>query len=184
MQHNVLADCPNKQMWRNSFSMSTGRRNTLAGQIAEHLVCAELAKRDLLTTTFSGNVPQFDVLATDASCRTVPIQVKASRGSKWPSNAKIWMDIELDPETGTQIYQGPAQLPTPELVYVCVSLEEAGSQKRAAFSFFLWKICRRSAFSVTQTGWARRSGSALETPSRLTFATKLQTSCHLKTIGR
>ena len=125
--------------------MSRGRRNTLAGQIAEHLVCAELAKRDLLTTTFSGNVPQFDVLATDASCRTVPIQVKASRGSKWPSNAKIWMDIELDPETGTQIYQGPAQLPTPELVYVCVSLEEAGSQKRDRFFVLtmedLQKIC-------------------------------------------
>jgi hypothetical protein len=132
-------------MWRNSFFMSTGRRNTLAGQIAEHLVCAELAKRDLLTTTFSGNVPQFDVLATDASCRTVPIQVKASRGSKWPSNAKIWMDIELDPETGTQIYQGPAQLPIPELVYVCVSLEEAGSQKRDHFFILtmedLQKIC-------------------------------------------
>jgi hypothetical protein len=32
--------------------MSRGRRNTLAGQIAEHLVCAELAKRDLLATAF------------------------------------------------------------------------------------------------------------------------------------
>jgi len=58
------------------------------------------------------------------------------------------MDIELDPETGTQIYQGPAQLPTPELVYVCVSLEEAGSQKRDRFFVLtmedLQKICIQS----------------------------------------
>jgi hypothetical protein len=101
--------------------MGRGRRNTLAGQIAEHLVCAELARRDLLATTFSGNVPQFDVLATDESCLTVPIQVKASRGSKWPTNAKIWMDLELDPGIGKQIYRGPAKLTTPSS-YTCVCI--------------------------------------------------------------
>ena len=140
--------------------LSRGRRNTLAGQIAEHLVCAELARRDLLVTTFSGNVPHFDVLATDESCRTVPIQVKAFRGSKWPSNAKIWMDIELDLETGRQIYQGPAHLTTPELVYVCVSLEEAGSQKRDRFFVLtmqdLQKICiERYTAWMGQKEWKR-----------------------------
>jgi hypothetical protein len=54
--------------------MSTGRLNKLAGQIGEYLVCAELGRRGLIATPFAGNVPTFDVLATDESCRTVPIQ--------------------------------------------------------------------------------------------------------------
>ena len=32
--------------------MATGRGNTLTGQLAEHLVCAELARRGLIATTF------------------------------------------------------------------------------------------------------------------------------------
>ena len=61
--------------------MSTGRNNKLAGQIGEFLVCAELGKRGLIATPFSGNVPAFDILAADDLCNTVPIQVKASRGA-------------------------------------------------------------------------------------------------------
>jgi hypothetical protein len=47
----------------------------LTGQIGEYLVCAELGRCDLIATPFSGNVPSFDVLATDKSFRTVLIQV-------------------------------------------------------------------------------------------------------------
>ena len=83
-------------------SMSKGRDNKLAGQIGEYLVCAELGKRGLIATPFSGNVPAFDVLAADDLCRTVPIQVKASRNDNWPSDARDWMQISLDPETKAQ----------------------------------------------------------------------------------
>jgi hypothetical protein len=87
--------------------MSTGRNNKLAGQIGEHLVCAELGRRGLIATPFSGNVPAFDILAADDLCRTVPIQVKASRSDTWPSNAQDWMDISFDPATKTQKNLGP-----------------------------------------------------------------------------
>lgn len=40
--------------------MATGRQNKLTGQLAEHLVCAELGRRGLIATPFSGNVPTFD----------------------------------------------------------------------------------------------------------------------------
>jgi hypothetical protein len=76
-------------------SMSKGRNNKLAGQIGEYLVCAELGRRNLIATPFSGNVPAFDILAADDLCRTVPIQVKASRGESWPSDARNWMQISL-----------------------------------------------------------------------------------------
>jgi hypothetical protein len=79
--------------------MSSGRNNKLAGQIGEYLVCAELGKRNLIATPFAGNVPAFDVLAADEFCHTAPIQVKASRGDNWPTDARTWMNIQFDEKT-------------------------------------------------------------------------------------
>ena len=45
--------------------MATGRDIQLTKMIGEYLVCAELCRRGLLATTFTGNVPEFDILATD-----------------------------------------------------------------------------------------------------------------------
>ena len=35
----------------------------LAGQIGEHLVVAELGRREIIATPFAGNVPDIDILA-------------------------------------------------------------------------------------------------------------------------
>ena len=102
--------------------MSRGRSNKLAGQIGEYLVCAELGRRGLIATPFSGNVPTFDILATDEQCRTVPIQVKASRGNSWRSDARLWMKLELDAATQVQRYLGPLEIHNPDLIHVCVSI--------------------------------------------------------------
>lgn len=37
----------------------------LIKMIGEYLVCAELCRRELIATTSTGNVPEFDILATD-----------------------------------------------------------------------------------------------------------------------
>ena len=86
--------------------MSKGRRNKLVGQVAEHLVVAELGRRGGIATGFAGNVPTFDVIAADELCRTVPIQVKASSGDSWPSDARIFLNIEYDRKTKRQNYLG------------------------------------------------------------------------------
>jgi hypothetical protein len=110
--------------------MSNGLRNKLTGQIGEYLVCAEMARLVLIATPFSGNVPRFDVLATDDLCRTVPIHVKASRSDNWPSQATRWMQIQFDAGAQKQIYSGPAKLATPELVWVCVAIAPVHSGDR------------------------------------------------------
>ena len=110
--------------------MSRGFQNNLAKQMAEHLVCVELGRRDLVATPFSGNVPNYDVLAADSSGHTVPIQVKATRHNTWPSNARQWMNIELDSETGVQTYIGLKELQAPNLVYICVALAPLDSGRR------------------------------------------------------
>ena len=109
--------------------MPSGRSNNLMRQVGEHLVCAELGRRGFTATPFSGNVPTFDVLATDEQCRTVPIQVKASSASTWRSQATDWMDIELR-EDGRQHFKGPLAIANPSLIYVCVFVAPPGAADR------------------------------------------------------
>ena len=109
--------------------MSSGHGNKLTGQVGEFLVCAELGRRGLIATPFSGNVPTFDVLATDKQCRTVPIQVKASQSDNWPSDARHWMHLELDKE-GKQNCLGKIQIEHPDLIYVCVAIASQGERDR------------------------------------------------------
>ena len=51
----------------------------LTGQIGEHLVVAELGRRMIIATPFSGNVPDIDVIAY-ANKKSTHIQVKAING--------------------------------------------------------------------------------------------------------
>jgi hypothetical protein len=39
--------------------MATGRSNKLVGQTGEYLIAAELSRRGLIATTFTGNVPHY-----------------------------------------------------------------------------------------------------------------------------
>jgi len=102
--------------------MASGLRNKLAGQIGEFLTCAELGRRGLIATSFTGNVPEFDLIVCDDSLHTIPIQVKTTRGNNWPSRANLWLDITIDDEKKQQINNGPIQIDNPYLIYVCVAL--------------------------------------------------------------
>jgi hypothetical protein len=132
--------------------LSTGRRNKLTGQVAEHLVCAELGRRDLIATPFSGNVPTFDVIAADEFCRVVPIQVKASRSVSWRTDARDWMDLELEPKTGIQRYRGPRRLADADLIYVCVVLHAPKEGVRDRF-FVLTKADVQTACIQSYSDW-------------------------------
>lgn len=102
--------------------MANGRDNKLTGHIAEHLVCAELGRRGILATPFSGNVPTFDLLAADENCRAVPIQVKATASDNWRTDASRWMDLRIDRKSQRQIYGGPAMIDAADMIYVMVAL--------------------------------------------------------------
>jgi hypothetical protein len=91
--------------------MATGRNNKLVAQIGEHAVCAELGRQGFIATPFAGNVPQFDVIAADESCHSVPIQVKATNSDSWRTDARHWIDIRFDETTGVQHYLAPSLWP-------------------------------------------------------------------------
>src|SRR5258708_4737847 len=102
--------------------MSSGRSNKLTAQIGEYLVCAELGKRNLIATPFAGNVPTFDVLATAEFCHRVPIQVKTTRGGKWPTDASHWIKLQYIESTQTQKNLGRKDIENPKLIYVFVAI--------------------------------------------------------------
>jgi hypothetical protein len=113
--------------------MSSGRSNKLTAQIGEYLVCAELGKRNLIATPFAGNVPGFDVLATDEFCHTVPIQVKTTRSEKWPTDASHWINIQYIESTQTQKNLGRKKVENPKLIYVFVAIAPDDKSKDRFF---------------------------------------------------
>lgn len=86
------------------------------GQAGEHFVAAELHRRGAYAVTFSGNMPNIDILASDVEqTRTISVQVKTKTTGTWHSStlrgeireedlseARFWIlvDIGRDPEVG------------------------------------------------------------------------------------
>ena len=84
------------------------------GQAGEHFVAAELHRRGAYAVTFSGNMPNIDILASDVDqFRTVAIQVKTKTAGTWHTSIlrgevreekadedRFWIlvDIGRDPE--------------------------------------------------------------------------------------
>lgn len=135
--------------------MATGLSNKLVGQTGEYLACAELGRRGLIATTFTGNVPEYDLLVCDISLRAVPIQVKTSRSDTWPSRADKWLDIKIDHSTKKQINRGRRAIENPDLIYICISL----GQDRDGDRFF---ICQKTdiqtACIASYTRWMDPKG--------------------------
>ena len=58
------------------ISVKKNFSNQLTRQISENLVVAELGRREIVATTFSGSVPDIDILAYK-NRTSIPLQVKA-----------------------------------------------------------------------------------------------------------
>lgn len=59
----------------------------------EHFVAAELHRRGAYAVTFAGNMPEIDILASDAGqTRTVAVQVKTKRSGTWQTTRREWTD--------------------------------------------------------------------------------------------
>lgn len=44
--------------------VATGRSSKLVGQAGEYIVAGELARRGYISTTFAGNVPEYDIICS------------------------------------------------------------------------------------------------------------------------
>jgi len=102
--------------------MATGYKTQLTKQIGEHLVVSKLGRLGIIATPFAGNVPDFDILASDLSGNTIPIQVKTINGPSWQFNVTNFLNIEINEKE--QVILGKVKLKYPELICVFVFLKE------------------------------------------------------------
>lgn len=111
------------------------RNNTkLSGQIGEHLVSAALGLQGYYAAPFSGNVPGFDLVATNAEThKSLPVQVKTSRGGSAVSITSIdkWADVSID-DQGRQNVERLKKLDHPDLIWIICAIEN-GDFRAARF---------------------------------------------------
>ena len=102
--------------------MQSGRQNQLTKQTGEYLVCAELCRRGYIATSFTGSVPDYDVIAIDKNNKIIQIQVKTIKSGIWQLNARNYLDIEIT-EDGRQLIQEKA-CPNKDLIYIFIKLND------------------------------------------------------------
>ncbi|TFB11470.1 hypothetical protein E3V55_03640 [Candidatus Marinimicrobia bacterium MT.SAG.3] len=130
--------------------MATGRSKQVTGQTGEYLVAAELCRRGLIATTFTGNVPDFDILATDIKNNTFQIQVKAIRGSAWQFDGRKFLDIELRNDIQTvKRKKGKKDGFNRDLICVFVVLKDYGEDE---FFIFRWGFLQDYFFKHYRRG--------------------------------
>ena len=113
--------------------MTTGRQNQLTKQTGEYLVCAELCRRGFIATSFTGNVPDYDVIAINENNKAIPIQVKTIKSGTWQLNARSYLDIEITVNKKQLIKK--KDLSDPDLVHIFVKLAEDGNDE-----FYIFRL--------------------------------------------
>jgi hypothetical protein len=133
--------------------MATGRSNQLIKQIGEYLVACELARRGLLVATFSGNVPDFDLIATDFKGSSCPIQVKTVKGGSWQFSIDKFADITFD--GSKQLIGNRKPLSIPDLVCVFV----VAAEKYGEDQFFVLEWSKVQDIAIANyTSWLDSHG--------------------------
>ena len=116
--------------------MATGLSNQITKQIGEYLVASELGRIRLVAATFSGNVPDYDIIATDSAFHSVPVQVKATNSTTWQfGDMRRFVDVRLDGKK--QVIGSPVVLSDS---IVCVMLALAGYGKDRFYVLSLTKL--------------------------------------------
>lgn len=119
--------------------MATGRDIHLTKQVGEYLVAAELCRRGVIATTFTGNVPHYDIVASDAHGRHIAIQVKAIKGPSWQFKITDFLDVKMHKDGRRQVLGKVVREPVRKLIMVFVTIGEYGQDQ---FFVLPWKALR------------------------------------------
>jgi len=107
--------------------MIKSRKNQLTSKVGEYLVCAELCRRRLISTTFTGNIPDIDILTINDHLQLKPIQVKTIASGQWQyRSAEEFLSIQIS--GNIQTIKGRTPLENPDLIWVFVFLKGEYSQ--------------------------------------------------------
>ena len=123
--------------------MATGRQVQLTKPVGEYLVAAELSRRGLLTATFAGNVPDYDIVATGGRGQTALVQVEAIAGPSWQFDIRTFADVRC--QAGAQTMGQPTTPPAGDLICVLVRLQPDGADR---FYVLRWPELQRVLIPV------------------------------------
>jgi hypothetical protein len=85
--------------------------------------------------------------------------IKWGRKPQWRSDARTWMDIRLDEETGVQNDLGDKSLAMPDLIYVLVALAPPDPQPGKRDRFFILTMAELQAILARgYRSWMRGQG--------------------------
>jgi hypothetical protein len=118
--------------------VATGRGTKLVGQAGEFLVAAQLARLGLIATTFTGNVPHYDIIASNERGKHVAVQVKTIKSGSWQFG-DISRFCEVVFRGRSQVVGRKRRSPVPGLVCVLVQLGEYGKDR---FYVLKWEQLR------------------------------------------
>jgi len=124
--------------------------------MGEFLVSAELCRRGLLATPFSGNVPHYDIIASGEHIGHLAIQVKAINRGNWQLNASKFVDIKMDGDR--QVLGERVEAPYPDLFCVFVAVGDSNTKDR--YFVFSWEqlaeiVVSHHAEWLAAHGWIR-----------------------------
>lgn len=131
----------------------SGRSNQLTKQVGEYLVAAEVCRRGFIATTFTGNVPFYDIVASNATGGHQAIQVKAINGGSWQFDVRTFANVSLD--GSRQVMGEPIAPAYPNLVCVFVRLRETGTDE---FFVLMWETLRTIVIDAHRQFLARHGG--------------------------
>jgi hypothetical protein len=123
--------------------VTTGQERQLTGAIGEFRVAAELCRQGLLATPFSGNVPNYDIVASGQRGGHVVVQVKAINGGHWQfGDVRLFIEVALrnTPRGVRQVLGHLVREPYPRLVCVLVLLNRNTGDR---FFVLRWTELRR-----------------------------------------
>ena len=109
-------------------TVARGRNNQLLKQAGEYLVASELARRGLLVATFSGNVPDLDIIATGLNGSSCPIQVKTIKAGGWQFSLERFVEITFQGRKQLVGSKKPLQMPNLVCVFVLAAETYGGDQ--------------------------------------------------------
>jgi hypothetical protein len=111
------------------------------GRTGEYLAAAELCRRGFTATTFTGDVPAFDIVAVDDRRRHALVQVKATAAGSWQLNVGHFAEV---------VFNGPKQIirrqldePYPGLICVMVQVAPPDSGRADRFFVLPWRELAR-----------------------------------------
>jgi hypothetical protein len=108
--------------------MVTGQQKQLIKQVGEYLVAAELCRRELIATSFTGNVPVFDIIAITNDEKMKTIQVKTTTtNSGWNLEGTKFLDFE-HPVDNKQHIKGFRILSYSDTIFCFVILRSFGKE--------------------------------------------------------